>query len=48
MAQYVNRYHSSMLHILKKYVDDMRFNPQFRDLETKVNDILNKNNNAQI
>lgn len=28
--------------------DDMRFNPQFRELATKVNDILNKNNNAQI
>ena len=48
IAQYVHRDHSSMLHILKKYGDDMRFNPQFRELATKVNDILNKNNNAQI
>ena len=44
IAQYVHRDHSSMLHILKKYGDDMRFNPQFRDIATKVNDILNRNN----
>ena len=44
IAQYVHRDHSSMLHILKKYGDDMRFNPQFRELATKVNDILNKSN----
>lgn len=48
IAKFVHRDHSSMLHILKKYGDDMRFNPQFRDIATKVNDILNKNNNAQI
>ena len=48
IAKYVHRDHSSMLHILKKYGDDMRFNPQFRELAMKVNDILNKNNNAQI
>ena len=44
IAQYVHRDHSSMLHILKKYGDDMRFNPQFRELAMKVNDILNKTN----
>lgn len=42
IAQYVRRDHSSMLHLLKKYNDDMRFNPPFRDLATKVNDILNR------
>lgn len=42
IAQYVHRDHSSMLHLLKKYNDDMRFNPPFRDLATKVNDILNR------
>lgn len=41
IAKYVHRDHSSMLYILKKYGDDMRFNPQFRDIATKVNDILN-------
>lgn len=42
IAQYVHRDHSSMLHILKKYGDDMRFNPQFRELAMKVDNILNK------
>lgn len=42
IAKFVHRDHSSMLHLLNKYEDDFRFNPQFRELATRVNDILNK------
>lgn len=42
IAQYVHRDHSSMLHLLNKYEDDFKYNPQFRDLATRVNNILNK------
>lgn len=49
IAEYVHRDHSTMLHLLKKYQDDFKYNPQFRDIATKVNNILNKTaNNAQI
>lgn len=44
IAKYVHRDHSSMLHLLNKYDDEVRYNPQFRDLATKVNNILNKTN----
>lgn len=42
IAEYVKRDHSTMLHLLKKYQDDFNFNPQFREIATKVNNILNK------
>lgn len=42
IADYVKRDHSTMLHLLKKYQDDFNFNPQFREIATKVSDILNK------
>ena len=41
IAKYVHRDHSSMLHLLRKYEDDFRFNGQFRELATRVNNILN-------
>lgn len=44
IAKYVHRDHSSMLHLLNKYEDDFRYNPQFRDMATRVNNILNKTN----
>lgn len=45
IAKYIHRDHSSMLHLLNKYEDDFRYNPQFRDMATRVNNILNKTNN---
>ena len=42
IAEYVKRDHSTMLHLLKKYQDDFNYNPQFREIATKVNNILNK------
>ena len=41
IAKYVHSDHSSMLHLLRKYEDDFRFNVQFRELATRVNNILN-------
>lgn len=41
IAKRVHRDHSSMLHLLNKYEDDFRYNPQFRDMATRVNNILN-------
>ena len=42
IAKYVHRDHSSMLHLLNKYDDEVRYNPQFRDMATRVDNILNK------
>lgn len=42
IAKYVHRDHSSMLHLLNKYNDEVRYNPQFRDMATRVDNILNK------
>lgn len=42
IAEYVHRDHSTMLHLLKKYQDDFKYNPQFREIATRVNNILNK------
>lgn len=42
IAKFVHRDHSSMLHLLNKYEDDFRYNPQFREMAIRVNDILNK------
>ena len=41
IAKHVHRDHSSMLHFLRKYDDDFKFNPQFRELAEKVNQLLN-------
>ena len=41
IAKHVHRDHSSMLHFLRKYDDDFNYNPQFRELAEKLNQILN-------
>lgn len=43
IAKYVHRDHSSILHLLRKYEDDFRYNEQFREIAIRVNNILNKN-----
>ncbi len=45
IAKYVHRDHSSMLYLLKKYEDEMKYNPMFRELAQKVDKILNKTKN---
>lgn len=47
IAKYVHRDHSSMLHLLKKYDDEKKFNPNFRVLAEKVESILNKTINGK-
>lgn len=44
IAKYVHRNHSTLLHLLKKYNDDFDFNPHFRDMATKVTNLLNRTN----
>lgn len=44
IAKFVHRDHSSMLHLLNKFDDEVKFNPYFRGLAEKVQDILNKTN----
>ena len=44
IAKFVHRDHSSMLHLLNKFDDEVKFNTYFRGLAEKVNDILNRNN----
>lgn len=41
IAEYVHRDHSTMLHLLKKYQDDFKYSPQFREMAIRVNNILN-------
>ena len=48
IAKLIHRNHSSILHILNKYQDEMKYNPSFRYIATKVNKILNDNNETQI
>lgn len=43
IAKHIHRDHSSMLHFLRKYDDDFNFNPQFRELATRVNELINNN-----
>jgi chromosomal replication initiation ATPase DnaA len=42
IAQYVHRDHTSMLYLLKKYEDETKYNPTFRELAQKVDNILNR------
>lgn len=42
IAKLVHRDHSSMLHLLNKFDDEVKFNPYFRGLAEKVQSILNK------
>lgn len=44
IAKLVHRDHSSMLHLLNKFDDEVKFNPYFRGFAEKVQDILNKTN----
>lgn len=41
IAKYIRRDHSSMLHFLNKYDDEVRFNDLFRDMAESVNNIIN-------
>lgn len=41
IAKHIHRDHSSMLHFLRKYDDDFNYNPLFRELAEKVNQLLN-------
>lgn len=42
IAGCIHRDHTSVLYFLRRYEDDFRYNPRFRDMATRVNDILNK------
>ncbi|MDR2910739.1 MAG: DUF4406 domain-containing protein [Bacteroidales bacterium] len=42
IAQYVHRHHTAILYILKKYEDETTYNPYFRELAQKVDNILNQ------
>ncbi|MCM1168816.1 MAG: DUF4406 domain-containing protein [Bacteroides sp.] len=44
IARHIHRNHSSVLHMLSAYGNDVVFNPVFRKMAMKVNDILNKSN----
>ena len=41
IAKYIHRDHSSMLHFLNKYNDEVRYNDFFRVMAERVNNILN-------
>ncbi len=41
IAKHIHRDHSTMLHFLRKYREDYDYNPQFRELADKVNQLLN-------
>lgn len=43
IAQYINRDHTSVLYLLKKYEDETAYNPYFSALAQRVNNILSKN-----
>jgi len=47
IAKYVRRDHSSMLHLLKKYDEENKFNPNFRVMAEKVESILSKTINEK-
>ncbi len=42
IAKHIHRDHSSMLHFLRKYREDYDYNPQFRELADKVNQLLSQ------
>lgn len=41
ITKYINRDHTLILYLLRKYEDDFNYNPQFRELAEKVNNLLN-------
>ncbi len=44
IAKYIRRDHTSMLHMLNKYNDEIKYNSYFRELAQRVESILNKTN----
>ena len=42
IARLVNRDRSSMLHLLNKYNDEVKYNPFFRDMAKRVDEILSR------
>lgn len=42
IAKYIHRDHSTILHLLKKYDEEMKYNSQFRQMAKKIDNILNK------
>lgn len=47
IAKLVNRDHSSMLHLLNKYNDEVKYNAIFRDMAERVNNILKQDKHEQ-
>ena len=47
IARHVNRDQSSMLHVLNKYNDEVKYNPFFRDMAERVNNILKRDKHEQ-
>ena len=47
IAKYINRERTSILHLLKKYDDEMMFNPIFRVMAQRVDNILNQKCDAK-
>ena len=47
IARYVNRDQSSMLHVLNKYNDEVKYNPFFSDIAERVNNILKQDKHEQ-
>ena len=48
IARYVNRDQSSMLHVLNKYNDEVKYNPFFRDIANRVSLLINKQTTGEI
>lgn len=42
IAEYLHRDHSSISYILHRYQDEVRYNPEFRNIAERVDKILNK------
>lgn len=47
ISKFVNRDHTTMLHYLNKYEDDVKFNKEFRELAAKVAQKLEENSDYQ-
>jgi len=45
IAKQINRDHTSIIYLLKKYEDEINYNPVFRDMAIKVDKILNRDDN---
>lgn len=40
IAEYIGRTHGTVIHMLESYDNDIRYNPNFREMAMKVNEIL--------